>query len=129
MKYRFKKWEDGSTDPSRSINLSANKEITAYYEEVIVTGKVTFSGTVSAQAEEGETVSITVTKPDSTTEVITALTKADSSYSVDYENVPGNYKAKARVEEDALYTAAESDEVSFSIGKEPRTITLTVTPK
>jgi len=93
-------------------------------------GTVIFSGAVSAQEKEGETVTITVTKPDGTTTIVTTLTKEDLTYSVDYSDEPGTgYKAKARIEEDALYTAAESDEVVFNIGKERRTITLTVTPK
>ena len=90
-------------------------------------GKVTFSGAVSAQAESGETVTITVTKPDSTTEVITTQTFEDLTYSIEYTNTPGDYSAKASIEEDEEYEAAESPEVAFTIEKTPRTITLNVT--
>ena len=128
MKYMFERWEDGSTNSSRVIDVKSDMEITAYYKEVSEgMGKVTFTGSVSAQEKEGEIVTITVTKPDATTDIVTTPTKADLTFGpVDYENVVGDYKAKARIEADALYQAAESVEVPFSIGKEPRTIILTV---
>jgi len=128
LKYMFERWEDGSTNSSRVIDVKSDMEITAYYKEVSEgMGKVTFTGSVSAQEKEGEIVTITVTKPDATTDIVTTPTKADLTFGpVDYENVVGDYKAKARIEADALYQAAESVEVPFSIGKEPRTIILTV---
>jgi len=125
-KYRFDRWEDGSVNPSRIINLKTNMQIIAYYTEVDETGKVTFKGSVSAQAEAGELVVITVTRPDTTTEEVLAMTKEDLTFSVEYGNIAGDYLAKARIEADELYQAAESAEVPFNIGKEPRTITLTV---
>jgi len=124
--HKFKEWEDGSINPSRVIDLKSNVEITAYYKEVEETGKVTFKGSVSKQAAAGELVTITVTRPDTTTEEILVMTNEDLTFSVEYENIAGDYSAKARIEADALYQAAESAEVPFSIGKEPRTITLTV---
>lgn len=128
MRYKFEKWEDDSVNPSRVINVKADMEIVAYYKEVTEVGKVAFQGSVSAQEKEGEVVTIKITKPDETTETVTTTTKADLTFvPVDYENVPGDYKAKARIEADAIYGPAESEEALFSIGKEPRTITLTVT--
>jgi len=127
LKYRFEHWEDGSINPSRIIDLKTNMEITAYYKLVSGMGQVTFKGSVSAQAEAGELVTITVTKPDGTQSAVTTNTKEDLTFEVVYEDAPNSgYKAKARIEEDASYQAAESEEVTFSIGKEPRTITLTV---
>ena len=127
MKYIFERWEDGSTNPSREVNVKSDMEVTAYYKEVSEgMGKVTFKGSVDAQAEAGELVTITVTRPDTTTEEVLAVTNEDLTFSVEYTNVAGDYSAKARIEADALYQAAESPEVPFSIGKEPRTITLTV---
>jgi len=99
-----------------------------FFKEVRPTGKVAFEGVVSAQEKEGENVTVTVTKPDETTESVVAITKADLTYSVTYENVSGDYKAVARIEADAFYDPAQSTEVAFSIGKLPRTITLTVKP-
>jgi len=129
-RYHFKNWEDPTLkNPTRVIDLKTDMIVTAYYEEEIIMGIVTFSGAVSAQAAVGEAVAITVTKPDTTTEVVNTQTLEDKSFSVDYENLPGNYTAKARIEEDTLYQAAESDETPFEIGKEPRTITLTIAPK
>ena len=128
MKYQFSHWDDGSICASRVVDVNTDIILTAYYKEVSEgMGKVTFTGSVSAQEKEGEIVTITVTKPDNTTDTVITPTKADLTFGpVDYENVVGDYKAKARIEADALYQAAESPEVPFSIGKEPRTITLTV---
>jgi len=126
-KYRFDHWEDGSDKPLRTIDLKTNMETTAYYKEVSEMGQITFKGSVSKQAVAGELVTITVTKPDTTQAVITTTTKEDLSFEAVYEDVPNlGYKAKARIEEDALYQATESEEVTFTIGKEPRQITLTV---
>lgn len=124
--HKFDKWEDGSINPSRVIDLKSDMEVTAYYKEVEETGKVTFKGSVSAQAAADELITITVTRPDTTTEEILVVTNEDLTFSVEYENVAGDYSAKARIEADALYQAAESPEVSFSIGKEPRQILLIV---
>jgi len=88
---------------------------------------VTFHGSVSAQAISGEEITITVTLPDGSIEQVVTNTLEDKTFSIQYSaSAPGNYKAKARVEEDALYLAAESAEVPFVVGKQPRTITLTV---
>lgn len=89
---------------------------------------VIFSGNVSAQAQAGETVTITVTKPDSTTETLTALTLADRTYSVTKQyDVAGNYSAKAHGNEDAIYQAWDSAVVPFTITLTARTGTLVVT--
>lgn len=87
---------------------------------------VTFSGKVSAQALPGETVTIKVTKPDSSEDLLTATTQADGAFSASNEYLPGDYIAVASVEEDALYQAAISEQVSFSIEKQTRSITLDV---
>lgn len=90
--------------------------------------QVTFSGSVSAQANAGETVTITVTKPDSTTETLTAQTLADRTYSVTKAYlVAGNYSAKAHGNEDSQYQAWDSTVASFLIPLSPRTGTLVVT--
>lgn len=89
---------------------------------------VTFSGTVSAQAAAGETVTITVTHPDNTTETLTALTLANLTYSVTKVfTIAGSYKAKAHGDADAVYQAWDSTEVTFSISLTARTGTLVVT--
>ena len=108
----------GNVAATRTIKMEYTKEVTMM---------VILSGSVSKQATAGEVVTITVTLPDQSTEQVTANTLGDKSFSAEYTNIPGNYKAKARIEADALYQAAESSEVSFAIGKEPRTITLIVT--
>lgn len=128
-KYRFDRWEDGTTNPSRTVEVKADMGVTAYYKEVEIVGTVTMRGSVSAQSAAGETVTWTVTKPDGTTEEVTCQTGEDLKFSVDYTNVPGNYKTKARIGENDLYGAAESNEVEFTLGKDPRTITIEVVPK
>lgn len=133
-RWRFKecKDEEGNvigTTSKVTFMLDKSKTLTGYYEEVVDTGIVIFEGSVSAQAEGNEVVVITVTRPDTTTEEILAVTNEGLTFSVEYQNMPGDYSAHARVEADAVYEAAESSEVPFNIGKEPRTITLTVTPK
>ena len=92
---------------------------------------VTFTGQVSAQAQNGEVVTVTITLPDGTTAQVSAFTQIDLSYTVEYSApMPGNYTAKARIAKDTRYQAAESNEVPFEIpnGEEllPRTITLNV---
>ncbi len=126
MRCRFLHWEKPEElNPKREINILSDTELFAYYE-VIEMGTVTCSGVVSVQDEEGEIVTVTVTKPDNTTEQVSTITDAEGAYSVDFDGEPGDYSAKARVEADMLYEAAESSSVSFSIGKMPRTITLNV---
>lgn len=90
--------------------------------------QVTFSGSVSAQAQAGEVVTITVTKPDSTKETLTATTLADKTYSVtQVYSVAGNYSAKAHGDADAVYDAWDSAVVPFTIALTARTGTLVVT--
>jgi len=57
-KYRFKEWDDGSTEPSRLVDLKANMEITAYYEEMIE---------VSYEPSESPTGTATITEPTTLT--------------------------------------------------------------
>lgn len=35
-RYDFRRWEDGSTNPNRTVNLVSNMNITAYYDETII---------------------------------------------------------------------------------------------
>ena len=87
---------------------------------------VNFTGSVSAQTAEGETVTVTVTLPDASTETLTATTLADKTFATSKEYLPGDYSATATIEEDAEYKAAASSPVSFTIAKMDRTLTLTV---
>lgn len=89
-------------------------------------GQVTFTGSVSAQIAEGETVTITVTLPDSTTETLTTTTLADKTFTTSKEYGAGDYSAIAHVDENAEYLAADSPAVPFTIAKQARTITLNV---
>ena len=90
--------------------------------------QIKFAGTVSAQATVGETVTITVTKPDNTIETVTATTLVDKTYSVTKEyTVAGAYKAKAHGNADLVYSSWDSTEVPFVITLTTRTGTLNVT--
>ena len=88
---------------------------------------VIFEGDVTDQSQAGEIVTITVTKPDTTTETLIATTLADKTYSTtkDY-TVAGNYSAKAHGDEDAGFLAWDSGEEPFTLPKQPRSGTLTV---
>ncbi len=91
---------------------------------------VTLSGTVkesaSGKAISGKAVTMVITKPDSTTETLSAVTDADGSFSATYNAAPGNYTAKASTAEDAVYLAGTSLSVPFSAGKIPVTVTLLI---
>lgn len=96
------------------------------------TVQVIFSGSVSAQAQAGEIVTITVTKPDMTTEILMAGTLADKSYSVMKQyDITGDFSAKAHgdrvVVGNTEYSAWDTDDVLFTIASVLRTGTLTVT--
>lgn len=88
---------------------------------------MTFSGSVSAQASTGETVTLTVTLPDSTTETFTTTTNADGTYSIgrNYTDA-GAYSVTAHVDADGKYKACDSPVVPFIIELSDRTITVTV---
>ena len=45
--YNFKQWEDGSTNPTRTVNLSSDITITATYEKVV---PITYTLTITAGA-------------------------------------------------------------------------------
>lgn len=88
----------------------------------------TFHGIVSAQNQAGETVTLTVTKPDGTTDVFTAMTLADKSYSVTRTyTVAGNYSVTAHVDADAQFNAANSTPYPFTVALQDRTVTVNVT--
>jgi len=82
--------------------------------------QVTFSGIVSAQAQEGETVTITVTKPDATTETLTTQTLADMTYSVTKEYIDaGTYRTVAHGDKvetaTTTYSAWDTAEAQFLV--------------
>lgn len=85
-----------------------------------------FKGNVSAQEQAGELVTITITKPDNTTEIVTATTTATRMYSVTKDLIAGTYTAQAKIDEDAKYESAQSILKTFVVALEPRTITLDV---
>lgn len=88
---------------------------------------VTFSGSVSAQVAAGETVTITMTKPDTTTDTVTTTTKADRTFStMKTYTIAGDYSAVADVDKDATWIAATSSSIPFTIALQTRSITLNV---
>jgi len=88
---------------------------------------VTFSGSVSAQAQAGETVTLTVTKPDNTTDVFTTTTLADKTFTITRTyDIAGNYSLVVHVDADAQYKAADSAVVPFTVALEDRTIVVNV---
>lgn len=87
---------------------------------------VTFDGVVSAQAVAGETVTLHVTKPDSTIETLTTVTLADLSYTTTKDYLPGTYSVQSSIDADNLYKAALSTTISFTVSLMDRTITVNV---
>lgn len=87
-----------------------------------------FQGSNSAQVAAGETVTITVTKPDNSTETLTAVTQADKTYTTSkVYTIAGNYTAKAHQDADAGYSAWDSAPYPFTVTLAQRTGTLIVT--
>jgi len=88
---------------------------------------VVVNGIVSAQYDQDEEVTVVFTKPDLTTETLTAYTLADKTFTVTQEYLAsGPYSVKAAISEDEAYQAAESPAYPFTIEKATRTITLNV---
>ena len=88
---------------------------------------VTFSGVVSAQTAPGETITVTVTKPDGTTDALAAQTDSTGAYTVTKTyTAAGAYSAVANVPADAQYVAAASPVIKFSISLLNRTVSLNV---
>ena len=89
--------------------------------------QIKFNGSVSAQAQEGEAVIITVTNPDSTQETLTANTLVDKTFEVTKQYaVAGAYSAIFNVNADAEYKAANFGPVDFNVELADRTITATI---
>jgi len=87
----------------------------------------TMSGQVSSQAVTGESVTITITPPSGSNVVLTATTNASKGYSTTYDAInAGTYSVVSSIPEDTEYSAATSPVVTFTVGKTPRTITLSV---
>jgi len=129
MTLRFERFDvDGSTFTSQNISVTVNKDlsITAVYLEEEPMMSVIISGIVSAQASAGEEVKIKITRPDNSQIVLSAFTQNDRSFSLEYSDSPGTYSVVAEIGEDALYKAATSNVVSFTLEKLDRTITVTV---
>ena len=87
---------------------------------------VNFTGSVQLQEHEGETVTITVVKPDGAEDIIETQTLADKSFSAQKEYPPGKYNAVARVEADGTYASMSSILLPFTVPHLDRTITLSV---
>lgn len=91
----------------------------------------TLSGVVSAQAALGETVTVAITKPDSSIDTVTGITDASGNYTITYQATSnGGYSAVATIAADASFTAATSATATFTVSGllQSRTITLTASP-
>ena len=89
---------------------------------------VIFAGSQTAQVAAGQTVTITVTKPDGTTDTLTAKTDSTGAYTVTKTyTAAGSYSAVAAGAADTQYTAWTSKPFPFTISLTDRAGTLTVT--
>jgi len=91
---------------------------------------VSFTGQVSAQIAES-TITIMVSKLDADGNVenedtITTQTDTDGNFTASKKYLPGSYKAKAHVDVDSRYKAKDSEEKTFAVELEDRSITLNV---
>jgi len=85
------------------------------------------TGTVSAQAQPGENVTFTVTRPDNKVDTLTGATDQAGNVSATYTiPVAGDYSVVASIPEDAVFQAAVSNTVTFTEALIGRTITITV---
>lgn len=88
---------------------------------------VVFSGSVSAQAATGETVTLKVTKPDLTVDTWTALTLADKTFTLTKPYaIGGQFSVIVHVDADSQYKAADSASFPFRVLLD-RTILVNVT--
>lgn len=132
--YSFNHWNDGDTNPLKTINVTAPLTLTATYQEVISLVTKTFQGKISAVVQAGETVTITITSPTNVVTTITALTDALGNFSQTADLAVANgYTAFAHVGEfvnpdGTGYQAADSAVQTFNVTAAllPRTITLNV---
>lgn len=90
-------------------------------------GNVTFSGTVSAQASAGETVTIKVSQAGVVIDTLTTVTLADRTYSVTKQYNAGTYTVQSHMDADAAYSAVDTTIVSFTVALSSRTLTVSVT--
>jgi len=126
--YRFSSC-DGDVNPIRTIILNQDKSINVNYLEVTDLTDLIVSGLVTAQIAAGETVTITITKPDLTQETLTAVTDALKAYSATKQIIiAGLYKFKAAIGADAGYEEAESSIFEYTVNLAARSITITVVP-
>lgn len=88
---------------------------------------VVFNGVVSAQSNSGETVTLTITKPSGTADVITATTNADKTFTATKAYTAGTYSVTASIGADAEYKATSSTSITFTVNLLDRTVTVTVT--
>jgi len=86
--YQFKNWEDGTTNPTRTINLTADMTITATYEEIPAPPTATVTGTVKG------ILGMPVSNAKITINGYTATTDKTGTYRI--EGIPlGTYTLKA----------------------------------
>ncbi len=122
-----------NTDPwveNNPLNINLLHRYLVEITEGVTMVTVILSGKVSNQVQP-ENVTISVTRPDGTTEAMLVITDVNGNYTAPYIAAPGTgYKAQANIGEDEVYLSASSPVVTFDIlppAKLPRTITLTET--
>lgn len=133
--YLFQSWSDGTPqtvdnttkEVVRTINLNSALSIEATFTEVNILANVTFTGTrtvTPSPTPSGETITIIVTKPDTTKDTFTTLTGTGGIFSIVKQyTVTGSYSAVASV---ASVPAAQSPSVPFTISAGTLTLTVAV---
>ena len=121
--YTLKATYQGVTE-QQSINVASGQTTPVSF--TFSTGSVIFNGSVSKESAAGETITITVTRPDGSQRTATALTDASGNFTVTYTDLVASYTAVASIPRDSQYQAAQSQPITFSTTLLARTLTLSV---
>ncbi len=123
--YAFTGWADGSADPERTVDLSADTDLEAHYEEIVVeepepepSSQVTVSGRIT-DSESGDPIGGATVSIDGET----VTTGADGSYEVTVDK--GTYAVTVSKDgyEDETSTVTESSADEYALD-----LTLVVIP-
>ncbi len=115
--YTFTGWADGSTDPERTVDLSADTDLEAHYEEIVVeepdsepTSQVTVSGRIT-DSESGDPIGGATVSIDGGT----VTTGADGSYEITLDK--GTYTVTVTRDgyEDETSTVTESSADEYTL--------------
>jgi len=120
--------ENVTSSASFRVKLTTTLTCSVAPSTVVVGESVTVSGTI-APAVSGAVVTLTFTRPDETSAVISTSTGADGSYIATYTpSMIGSWSVVACWAGDDTHFGATSPTVSFTVTKIPSSITMSAEP-